>query len=116
MRRRTLIALALVLSACSDATGPTPDATGTWVGASQGISARFVLTEEGSAVSGTGSVLAGGNSYPVTVSGTRTWLMLSLTLTSPGFPPATFAGAVSANRIEGTLDAGTPVRIALERE
>ncbi len=52
----------------------------------------------------------------MTVSGTRTWLVLSLTLTSPGFPSATFIGVVSPDRIEGTLDAGMPVSISLERE
>ena len=116
MRRRTLLALAFTLSACADATGPAPGAAGTWVGESQGISARFVLDEAGSTVSGTGPVFAAGVSASVTVSGTRTWRVLSLTLSSPGFPSATFIGVVSPNRIEGTLNAGTPVRIALQRE
>ena len=116
MRRRTLVAVALSLSACADLTGPTSGVAGAWVGESQGISARFVLEEEGNTVSGTGTVSAFGGSTPVSASGTRTWRLLSLTLSSPGFPSATFTGVLSADSIEGTLDLGTPVSISLQRE
>lgn len=118
MRRHILAAVALSLSACADATGPASDVAGTWAGESQGISATFVLAEESGTVEGTGTIVTGGGSVLVSVSGTRTWRALSLTLSSPGFPTATFVGVAIRNTIDGTFDAATtgPVRLSLQRE
>lgn len=56
--------------------------TGTYSGSSQGITVTLTLTESGGTVTGSGSIVEGANTFPVTVSGTFNAPNVNLNLTS----------------------------------
>lgn len=64
----------------------------------------LTLSQTGTSVSGTGSISGGGNTIPLTASGTYVAPDLSLTLSSDGFQPTSYTGSLSHGTITGTLN------------
>jgi hypothetical protein len=102
-----IMALALLLGACRDSTGPrSATMTGSWSGSSGGVTLNMILSEgSGGAITGTGSIAGEGGSLALTISGTHPHPNVGLTLASPGFDPMNFAGTfVNNNLVSGTLN------------
>ena len=102
--RRFLATIALsALAGCDSPTGPA-DLTGTWEGTNSVVTVTLHLTESSGSVTGTGSIVSLGNSYPVTVTGTLSGSALSLDATVTGAGSATYSGTVRGSRIDGELN------------
>lgn len=81
--------------------------TGTYSGSNQGITVTLTLTESGGSVTGSGSIVEGANTFPVTVSGTFNAPNVNLTLTSAQLQaPVQLTGTVSndGRTINGTMN------------
>jgi hypothetical protein len=105
-RHTILFAAALVLAACENSTGPARyTAQGSWSGQETAGSTviSLVLTQQGDAISGTGSVV-GERTIPVTATGSAVSTNFDLTLSSPGYQPVQMTGAFTArNEIEAYM-------------
>ena len=100
-------ALLLLLVACGTEPEIVPTVSGTWHGASSGWTLHLTLTENGGAISGSGSITpTGGPSQPLTVgSGAHAHPDVSLTLQASGFEDMLFTGElITTERINGQLD------------
>lgn len=81
--------------------------TGTYAGSNQGVTVTLTLTESSGNVTGSGSIVEGQNTFPVTVSGSFNAPNLNLSLTSPQLQgPITLTGTVADNgsSINGTMN------------
>lgn len=120
MKRLASLLIVAVLIACgSDGSGPTDTFTGTWIGiaildSTDTITFRFMSTQTGSSVIGTGIVSQGTATNGFTFGGTLTPPTLNLEIqTSGGGDPASYAGTyVTSDSIGGTITSG-PVVTAL---
>jgi hypothetical protein len=106
MKRLAILAIVAVLAACgSDNNGPTEKFTGSWTG-------RVIDggdTQNGSAVTGSGTASSGATSYPMTFTGTSTPPTLNLTLLVNVGTTQTlvYTGSyVSSDSIVGTVSNG----------
>ena len=105
MRRSFLsLLLAAAIAGCGGSTSPKSNVNGSWSGSSGGISMSLTLSQSGTSVTGSGQISGGGNTIPLTASGTYVEPDLSLTLSSAGFQPTVYAGSLSHGTITGTLN------------
>lgn len=81
--------------------------TGTYSGSNQGVTVTLTLTESGGTVTGSGTIVEGANTFPVTVAGTFNAPNVNLTLTSAQLQaPIQLTGTVSndGRTINGTMN------------
>jgi len=103
------LALVLALAACGDnGTEPElPTVSGSWSGASQGMTLNLTLSEGvGGAVAGSGNISGGGLSTALIVrQGTHAHPDVSLVLGAQGYQDLNFTGRMSGEtQIVGTLN------------
>lgn len=121
MKRLACLIIVAILAACgSDSSRPTDTFTGTWIGAAIADSAdtvtfRFMSTQTGGSVIGTGIVSEGAATNGFTFGGTLTAPTLNLMIqASGGGDPASYAGTyVTSDSIAGIITSG-PVTTALD--
>jgi len=112
MKRIAVLALVAILAACgSDSSGPTDKFSGTWSGktlnGTDTLGVLIIAAQNGSTVTGTGSLSEGSSSESATITGTSTPPSVALTLTI-GSNTANYAGSyVSSDSISGIISAGT---------
>jgi len=85
MKRVAIIALVAILAACgSDSSGPTDKFSGTWVGRAisnnDTLNFNLIAGQNGSAVTGNGTISEGVESAPLTFSGTSAPPTVSLVM------------------------------------
>jgi hypothetical protein len=121
MKKFAIIAILAVLAACGSDNGPSDKFTGTWTGdAATGGSdtLHFVFTpsQNGSAVTGNGTVSEGGSSEAMTYTGTSTPPSVNLTL-SINSETLTYVGSyVKSDSISGVVsEGGTSVALDLKK-
>jgi hypothetical protein len=103
MRRILLLASAVCLLSCDNATKPIVMA-GSWSGTSPDFAMTLAITESKEHVAGTGTATNVDGSAPVTVDGTFINPDFSFRVLSDGYQPFVFSGKLSGNTISGTLD------------
>jgi hypothetical protein len=119
--RRYALLLAVALPTCESGDEPTAPVVsgqiaGHWSGSAEfGVRFTADFTQEGSAVSGSGSFTSPVGSGPFTItSGQVDGATVSLALSSPDFGTATYTGRfVTADRITGRLTAPSFGQIVL---
>jgi len=112
MKRVAFLALVAILAACgSDSNGPNERFSGTWTGTaisgSDTISYIFYAAQNGSSVTGTGTISDHNSSAGTTFTGTSTPPSLTLTIGAEA-DSGTYTGTyVSSDSISGILLYGT---------
>ncbi|MGH7532533.1 MAG: hypothetical protein ACREL4_04490 [Gemmatimonadales bacterium] len=104
-KRRLLVPLlcaGLALGSCKS-TDPSVDVTGSWSGTGEGWTLKMDLTQNGTTVTGTGTLIGVGT-YPLTIHGGANHSVLSVGLSDPGYYSATYSGTVDGDHITGTMD------------
>ena len=122
MKRIAILALVAMLAACgSDSSGPTNKFSGSWTGdaivdPTDTLHFVFNSAQNGSAVSGSGTVSAGSTVLAHTFSGTSTPPSLNFTMTV-GSETLTYAGTyIKSDSISGVLTEGsTSVALSLKK-
>jgi hypothetical protein len=102
--RYALALTTIFLAGCTSSTEPDGTVNGTWNGADYGMSVSTHLEQEGTTVTGNGTLNSVYGSISFTVSGTFITPNLSLTLASPGQENIYFAGVLDGNKLNGTLN------------
>lgn len=100
MRRSAVVLCAALgaLTACSRGTGPQGPLAGHWYGTSTDYGLDLVLSENGTAVSGSGTLggpALASNVISITVSGLQLGDSFNLTLRSAAYQPAAYAGTIA---------------------
>jgi hypothetical protein len=110
LKRVLALAGALALGACGgDNNGPARiEVEDSWAGtiSSGGASGSlsFTLTETDGAVTGSGSLVAGGDAVSLVVAGSYSPPTVSLTLTADGFESMNLTATVAEESMTGTLN------------
>jgi hypothetical protein len=102
------VVLCLVLSACGGESGPSSvSVEDSWSGIvtlnGASVTLDMSLLENSGTVNGSGFLVAGSDSLPLTVHGSYDPPSVTLTLSSSGFQPATLTATVAENTMTGTL-------------
>ena len=73
-------------------------------GSTTQLALHLTLSESGSNVTGTGSIIGDTTAVAVTIAGTFVAPTVSLTLSAVGYQPTNYSGPLSGNIITGTLN------------
>lgn len=115
--RLLAVVVGLMLVSCGGDGGviapPNPiDVQGSWSGTfpadsgTQEVSLALELAEADGAVTGTGTLVSAGGTFPLTAKGTYDSPRLSLGLTTPGFDAVSLVALVAEQSMTGTIGGG----------
>ena len=123
MKRIAILILGAALLACgSDSSGPTDTFSGTWVGdafvdASDTLHVVLTPTQNGSSISGTGTLTAGSAGQAITYNGVSTPPTINLTIVA-GMAALNYSGTyVRSDSVVGLLSGnGDTVALSLKKQ
>lgn len=105
LRASAFIVTAVLIAACKDSTAPQPSPHGNWSGTTDGMTLNLNLTVNGGTVTGTGSFVGGGETFPLSVTGDFSHPIVALTLSSTQFAPVAFTSvSVTATTMTARLN------------